>query len=252
MKTTKFGQHFLIDECIAEQQVCYAKITRDDVVLEVGPGRGMLTNVLAKYAKEVIAVEIDPVLYESLVKNVPQNVTLIYGDILQQGMDMFSKFNKVVSNLPYEISSPFTFWLFQHKFDRAVLMYQKEFAERMVATAGMPSYSRLSVGVFYHAYCRILQSVSRDSFDPKPQVDSCLVELIPRSFPPFRVEDEELFFQVTRILFNHRRKKIKNPIKDRFGIDESAVPYADERVETLSPQQIGVVSDTIARLLKIS
>jgi len=252
MKTTRLGQHFLIDISIAEQQVRYANITKDDVVLEVGPGRGMLTMVLSKYAKSVIAVEIDNSLYEFLKDHVPENVHLIQNDILRLKEEKIPRFAKVVSNLPYEISSPFTFWLFNHNFERAVLMYQKEFAERMIASAGTSSYSRLSVGVYYHAYCRIVQIVSKECFDPKPQVDSCLVELIPRTHPAFLVQNQKLFFQVTRLLFNHRRKKIKNPIKDRFGIDQCDIPFANERVETLTPEQIGKVSEAIEYQLKRS
>jgi len=218
MSKTKLGQHFLIDPHVAQRQIHYAQLSNDDVVLEVGPGKGVLTRLLADNAAQVVAVEKDKQLYQILNKTMPSNVTLIHHDILdidEYGSGIGS-FNKVVANLPYQISSPFTFWLLNKSFERAVLMYQKEFAQRMVAQAGSKTYSRLSVAMYYFAHCRIRETVSRHCFHPEPEVDSCIVELIPKTHPPFRVTDEKFFFELVKQLFNHRRKQIKTTIQQIY------------------------------------
>ncbi len=140
----KLGQNFLIDPNIAQLEVNYAEIKKDDVVFEVGPGKGILTNLLAKNVEKVIAVEIDKNLFESLKKTLPSNVTLIHSDVLKLDFENLPKFNKVISNLPYQISSPFTFKLLNYSFDLAVLVYQKEFAERIIAKPCSKKNSRIS------------------------------------------------------------------------------------------------------------
>ncbi len=242
---TKLGQNFLIDPNTATLEVNYADIKKDDVVLEVGPGKGILTKLLAKNAEKVIAVEIDKSLVETLKDTLPSNVTLIHNDVLKLDFEKLPRFNKVVSNLPYQISSPFTFKLLDYSFDLAVLVYQKEFAQRMVAKPGSKTYSRLSVNVYYKAECSLLRIVSKNVFYPIPKVDSAIVKLVPRKVPAFSVESEEFFKSFVTVLFSHRRKKIRNIIKYKYGFYLTDNLYNDKRVDSLTPEEIGLLSDIV-------
>jgi 16S rRNA (adenine1518-N6/adenine1519-N6)-dimethyltransferase len=241
----KLGQNFLIDHNIAQLEVNYADIKKDDVVLEVGPGKGILTNLLAKNVEKVIAVEIDKNLLESLKETLPSNVTLIHSDILKLDFENLPKFNKVVSNLPYQISSPITFKLLDYSFNLAILVYQKEFAERMIAKPGSKKYSRLSVNVYYKSECSLLRIISRNIFYPRPKIDSAIVKIVPRKTPSFFVENEEFFKNFVNVMFSHRRKKIKNIIKDNFGFNLNNKMYDDKRVDNLTPEEIGLLSDIV-------
>ncbi len=224
----RLSQHFLIDERIAERQIKYANLNENDIVLEIGAGNGILTKKIAKIAK-VIAIEIDRRFVEKLKKI--RNVEVINADILKIDLNEI-EFNKVISNLPYHISSPITFKLLEKKFELGILMYQKEFAERMVAKAGSKNYSRLSVMVYYKADCELLEYVPKEAFRPIPKVDSCIVKIVPIG-KRFNV-NEKLFEKVVRILFSHRRKKIKNALKHE-------VPYGDMRVEQIEPEKIAEI-----------
>jgi 16S rRNA (adenine1518-N6/adenine1519-N6)-dimethyltransferase len=239
----KLGQNFLVNKKTAEREVEYASINKNDIVLEIGPGKGILTELLAKKAKKVIAVEIDKNLFENLKEDLLGNVELINDDILKTDLGTLPKFNKIVSNLPFQISSPVTFKLLDYDFELAVLIYQKEFADRMVTKPGTKDYSRLSVSVYYKAYCEVLEAIPKSYFKPQPKVDSCMIKLSPRKAPPFKVKDEGFFFDLTKNLFNFRRKKIGTTIKDIYNIKNKGVPFIDKRVEELSPEQIGMLSD---------
>jgi 16S rRNA (adenine1518-N6/adenine1519-N6)-dimethyltransferase len=244
MVRPRLGQHFLIDVSVAQREVDYAGITKNDVILEIGPGKGIITCLLAEKAKQVIAIEIDTRLVEHLKTLLPDNVTLICADALSVDFHDLPRFTKIVSNLPFEISSPIMFKFLQSTFSVAVLIFQKDFAERLVASPGTKDYSRLTVGVSYKARCRILETVPRNCFSPQPKVDSSIVELIPNQKPRFTVEDEQLFFELTKHLFNHRRKKIRYTIKSIYGNIEQ-LPFLDQRVEELTPEQIGQLSDQL-------
>jgi 16S rRNA (adenine1518-N6/adenine1519-N6)-dimethyltransferase len=239
-----FGQHFLIDLSVANREVEYAKLTKEDVVLEIGPGKGVITCLLAEKAKQVIAIEIDQRLVNKLKPTLPENITLISGDALSVDFQMLPRFTKIVSNLPFEISSPITFKFLKFSFTTAILIYQKDFAKRLVALPGKKEYSRLTVGVTYKAHCQILEDISRRSFSPVPKVDSSIVELTPHKKPLFNVENEQFFFELTKQLFNHRRKKIRYMIKALYGNLEQ-LPYLDQRVEELTPEQIGDLSNVL-------
>ena len=244
----KLGQNFLIDHHVVEREVAYAQITKDDVVLEIGPGKGILTTELAEKARKVIAIEIDKQLVEHLHKVVPRNVELIHADALKIDFTTLPTFNKIVSNLPFQISSPITFKFLENRFGMAVLIYQKEFADRMVAKPGTKDYSRLSVSTYYRAKCELLEIVSKTLFYPQPKVDSCMIRLIPRSFPPFSVVNESFFFDLTNKLFNHRRKKIKTTLNKIYERLDKDLPYLDKRVEELAPEQIGELSNILVEL----
>jgi 16S rRNA (adenine1518-N6/adenine1519-N6)-dimethyltransferase len=240
----RLGQHFLIDVAVAQREVDYAGLTSQDVVLEIGPGKGIITRLLAQQAKQVVAIELDARLVQQLKIGLPENVLLIHGDAVEVDFSALPRFTKIVSNLPFQISSPITFKLLEYPFLKAILIYQKDFAERLVAVPGTKEFSRLTIGVYYRAYCSILEQVPRTCFSPAPQVDSSIVELIPREKPPFDVVNEKFFFELTKQLFNHRRKKIRHTITSLFG-DHEELPYLDQRVEMLTPEQLGELSNLL-------
>ena len=195
----------------------------------------------------MIAIEIDKNLCNYLRTFLPDNVILVNDDFLNVDLSRYPKFNKIVANLPFQISSPFTFKLLNYPFSKAILIYQKDFAERMTAEKGSKKYSRLSVGIYYKTHCRILEIVTKESFYPLPKVDSAIVELIPRKKPPFKVVNEKYFFDIVTKLFTHRRKKIKNIVYDKFE-HLKHIDYMNCRVEELSPKQIGELSDLLYKI----
>jgi 16S rRNA (adenine1518-N6/adenine1519-N6)-dimethyltransferase len=244
------GQHFLVDHTVIERQVKYAKIKKGERILEIGPGLGFLTDDLLKAGAEVVAIESDRKFCGYLREKFGDRLELIEGDATKV---VLPEFDKVVSNLPYQISSEITFRILEtRKFDIAILMYQKEFAERMVAGEISALYGRLSVMAAYRADCEILEIVNRRCFWPQPKVDSALVLM--KSRPPrFQPKDEKLFVDIVRVLFSHRRKKISNgmiALAGQLGISRDKMkelapemPYADDRVEMLSPEEIGEIAD---------
>lgn len=252
----RLGQHFLIDDRVIERQVALAELTGEDTVLEVGPGIGNLTEVILGTGASVVAVERDPQFCRFLKRRFGDRIRLIQADAVKA---FLPEFDKVVANLPYQISSPITFKLLDIGFERAVVMVQREFAERMVAVPGTRDYGRLSVGVYYRAECEISIKVSRGSFWPQPDVDSCVVTLRPRK-PPFEVFDERAFFDVTKAIFSHRRKKIMNalaadPIVKSLGpmitsASLQALPNAQRRAEELTPEEIGALADAFLELVE--
>lgn len=239
------GQNFLTDERVAQRHVDYADIQPGDRVLEVGPGLGILTNILIERSDDVTCIELDDTLAEFISERYGDRVTLIHGDAMKVD---FPEFDRFVSNLPYSISTPVIFKLLEYDFKKAVVMVQKEFADRMVAKVGTGDYSRLSVSMYYRANCRILEKVPASRFKPQPKVDSALVEIIPRP-SPFEVLDEKTFFKVAEVTFNHRRKKIGTSLKASGMIPKDAdIPFLDERVEALSPEEIGQLADAVFSL----
>jgi len=236
----KLGQNFLVDERVAARQIEYANLSKDDVVLEIGAGNGILTRKMAKIAK-VIAIEIDPRFIDALKKI--ENVEVIHADALKVDFNKLN-FNKVVSNLPYNISSPITFKLLSSKFELAILMYQKEFAARLVAKPNTKDYSRLTVMAYMKADFELLEEVPPQAFRPIPKVSSYIVKVTPVE-KRFDV-DEKLFERVTRALFMHRRKKIKNALM-LANLYVENLPYEDYRVEQLSPEQIAYITKFISK-----
>jgi len=252
--TKRLGQNFLLDDSVVRRSVGFADLSENDTVLEIGPGIGNLTEELLKTGAKVVAVEQDAEFCRFLGRRFGSRVQLVQADAVKA---FLPEFNKVVSNLPYQISSPITFKLLGLGFDVAVLMLQREFAERMIAKHGTPEYGRLSVGVYYRAKCEIMLNVPRHSFWPQPKVDSCVVKLVPRP-PPFRVADEEVFSRVTQAIFSHRRKKVSNSLKTDPAVKSmlkpshldylDALPYSSKRAEELAPEMIGELSDAFLKL----
>jgi 16S rRNA (adenine1518-N6/adenine1519-N6)-dimethyltransferase len=252
MKWYKKDQHFLMDDQVLERIIEYGNLTKTDTVLEIGAGYGNLTAKLAKRAGKVIAIEIDSELASS-IKRV-ENIEVLIRDALK---DDFPHFNKVISNLPYSISSPVTFKLLHHGFELGILMYQHEFAKRLVALPGSKDYGRLSIAVQYQARVDILEVVSRHAFSTPPKVDSAIVRVVPRP-PPYEVNDVSFFMKFITAAFSQRRKKLKNAILNNaamLGIEDSALEelpqdIIEQRAETLSPGELAKIADLLMSILR--
>ena len=249
-------QHFLVDEQILDKIVEAAHLGDEETVLEIGAGIGNLTILLADRARKVIAIELDLVLVEVLndrFKTV-ENVQVIQGDVLKVD---FPKFDKVVANLPYSISSEITFKLFKHRFELGILMYQYEFARRLVASPNSKDYSRLSVNTRYFADASIIMTIPPSAFSPPPEVRSAVVELVPRP-APFDVVDEDFFLRFVTAVFSQRRKKLKNSIlktSHLLGVNNlkqivEQLPEAllDKRPENLEPRELAEIANRIVSL----
>lgn len=239
----RWGQHFLIDERIARREVEYADVKKDDTVLEIGPGKGVLTRILAEKAKRVIAIEVEKKFVNYLTATLPSNVEIIHADILDVDLEKLG-FSKIVSNLPFEISSPITFKLLETSFSKAVLIYQKEFARRMVAKPGSRDYSRLSVMVYYKSVARILEIVPRTAFRPIPKVDGAMVEIIPRETPPFFIRDEDFFKNFLKIAFSNRRKTLGKILRMYYGVDLED-EFARRRIGEMEPEKIAKICNEV-------
>ena len=249
------GQNYLIDKNKRNQIIGFGDVDKNDVVLEIGTGIGTLTIELAKKAKKVIAIEQDEnickILTERLKDEKIDNVELINDDALKVD---FPKFNKIISNLPYQISSPSTFKFLEYDFDLAILMYQKEFADRMNGEVGSKNYSRLSAMLYFKCNVETLTNVSAESFIPKPKIDSTVVKLTPKEN---RISDADfkIYSNFTKALFQHRNKKIKNALIDSRHIinnidkkilkkrlnaieDDELNEYLSKRVVELTPEEI--------------
>lgn len=238
----KLGQHFLADRRVLARIGDYAALNDDDRVLEIGPGTGNLTEVLSARAGRVYAIEVDPALASDLEGRFP-NVVVTRGDALKAP---FPDYNKVVSNLPYQISSKITFRLLERPFDLAVLMYQREFAERMVASPGTKEYGRLTLNVSFRAQVEILEFVPRGAFRPMPEVESAIVRLRPRK--RMIPVDEKAFDDLTRGLFGHRRKKVKSSLT-AMGISSEAISKIDPDLLDKRPQELTL--EEVARIARI-
>ncbi len=257
-----WGQNFLIDKKILEEIVSTASLKGNDIVLEIGPGGGALTKELAKKAKQIVAIEIDPLLVNLLKEELEEypNVTIIQGDILK--FDLSSLLTdyqplttkiKVVANLPYYITSP----LFSHllkekeKIGFMVIMVQKEVGERILAQPGSKAYGLLTIFLNYHTEAEFIAHVPRRSFLPPPKVEGMVLKLKVLERPRIEVESEDLFFKITRIAFTKRRKMLVNALSMGLGLEkkkaESLLLMAEidpkRRPETLSLQEFGRLSD---------
>jgi len=241
----------MTDESFLHAMVSYASLTQDDVVLEIGAGFGALTRVLSPLCGKVIAVETDRRLVAALKVETANllNITVIEGDVLKATIPPF---NKVVSNPPFHISSPVLFWLLNRNFDRAVLTFQKEFAERLVAEVGSKDYSRLTVETYYRAEVELLDVVPKETFYPHPNVDARIVRLKPRKTAPFQLKNEETFHELVRMLFTQRNKKVRNAVRGflrKVGKEEEladSLLFHDKRVRELAPEDFGALANELA------
>ncbi len=238
------GQHILIDRRVLSRIVRYADLSEGDSVLEVGCGLGNLTSYLLRNASIVYGIEKDRRFVEVLKRKFSKEISegrfvLIEGDALRTDWPDFDKF---VSNIPYHISSELTFRLLRHSFKTAVVMYQREFAERLTAREGSKNYGRLSI--MARAFCRaeILEIVGPSAFRPKPNVESAIVKLIPE--PEIRVRDPEKLDLLVREAFSSRRKKFGKVLK-RLGIECSVGGLEDERPENIPPEVFARLSECL-------
>ncbi len=227
----RFGQNFLIDTHVLDKIICASGITKEDFVLEIGPGIGTMTQYLAEAAREVTAVEIDDALIPILKDTLKEwdNVAVIHGDILKTDIRRiaFEKNNgkpiKVVANLPYYITTPIIMGLFENQvpIDSITIMVQKEVAERMQVGPGTKDYGALSLAVQYYAKPEIVANVPPNCFMPRPKVGSAVIRLTRHEHPPVQVEDEKLMFRLIRASFNQRRKTLVNGLKNSQELDFS-------------------------------
>ncbi len=265
----KYGQNFLIDTSALEGIIEAAKVTKDDFVLEVGPGIGTLTQYLAYHARRVATVEIDqtvlPILEETLSDW--DNVEVIPGDILKTDINEIARREnnnepiRVVANLPYYITTPIILGLFESgaPLKSMTIMVQKEVADRMQAGPGSKIYGALSLVVQYYSKPEVNFIVHPNSFMPQPGVDSAVVTLTKYEEPPVKVDNEELFFDLIRASFNQRRKKLSNGVANfaKFSFTREQAEEALENIgiskgirgEKLSLQEFADLANELNRML---
>ena len=263
----KFGQNFLIDTHVLEKIIAAADVTKDDFVLEIGPGIGTMTQYLCEHARAVAAVEIDknliPILGDTL--GAYDNVEIINQDILKVDIKKLAEEKnggrpiKVVANLPYYITTPIIMGLFESHvpIDSITVMVQKEVADRMQVGPGTKDYGALSLAVQYYAAPEIVAIVPPNCFMPRPKVGSAVIRLTRHKEPPVQVEDEMLMFRIIRASFNQRRKTLANGLKNsgeltlskeviEESITELGVPVTI-RGEALSLAQFAELSNIILK-----
>ena len=265
----KFGQNFLINTGVLEDIIDAAEVTDEDMVLEIGPGIGTMTQYLCENARQVIAVEIDtnliPILKYTL--SAYDNVRIINDDILKVDINELAReYNngrpiKVVANLPYYITTPIIMGLFESHvpIESITVMVQKEVADRMQAGPGTKDYGALSLAVQYYSKPQIVVNVPPSCFMPQPKVGSTVISLRRHQQPVVQVEDEKLMFKVIRASFNQRRKTLANGLNNYGGInltkeqiqqsiEELGVPV-NIRGEALSLEQFACLSNIIGKKL---
>ncbi|MGQ9720215.1 MAG: 16S rRNA (adenine(1518)-N(6)/adenine(1519)-N(6))-dimethyltransferase RsmA [Candidatus Jordarchaeum sp.] len=252
----KKGQHFIVNSSLLKREIEYSELTPSDTVLEIGAGLGALTLALAEKAKRVFAIEKDQNLLSVLKDKFSSfnNIEIISGDALKLE---FPPVQKIVSNIPYSISSPLTFKILSSRYEKAILTYQLEFAERLIANPGSKNYGRITVGVYYKAEAKLLETIPRTAFYPPPKVESAIIMLKPKP-PPFEILNEEVFFEVVRFLFMHPNKKAKHGIKSyiknkknkyfKFTKMESFPEIFEKRVRNLTPEEIKEIANILIAL----
>ena len=261
----KFGQNFLIDTHVLDKIIRSAEITKDDMVLEIGPGIGTMTQYLACAARKVVAVEIDkaliPILEDTLSEY--ENVRIINDDVLKVDIAKLTEEEnggrpiKVVANLPYYITTPIIMGLFENHvpIKSITVMVQKEVADRMQVGPGTKDYGALSLAVQYYARPYIVANVPPNCFMPRPKVGSAVIRLEKYDRPPVQVDDEKLMFRIIRASFNQRRKTLANGLKNSAELDftkeeiEAAIEALGKGVsvrgETLTLEEFAQLSNIL-------
>lgn len=264
----KFGQNFLIDTHVLDKIIAAAEITKDDFVLEIGPGIGTMTQYLACAAREVAAVEIDkaliPILKDTLSDY--ENVSVINEDILKVDIKALADEKnggrpiKVVANLPYYITTPIIMGLFENHvpLESITVMVQKEVADRMQVGPGTKDYGALSLAVQYYAEPYIVANVPPNCFMPRPKVGSAVIRLKRHAKPPVEVQDEHLMFAIIRASFNQRRKTLANGLKnaEHLGLSKEEIAQAVEelgkgpsiRGEALTLEEFARLSNSVSNI----
>ena len=246
----KFGQNFLIDTHVLDKIISAAEITKDDLVVEIGPGIGTMTQYLACAAREVVAIEIDkmliPILQDTL--SAYDNVTIINEDVLKVDLNKLAEEKnggrpvKVVANLPYYITTPIIMGLFENQvpLHSITIMVQKEVADRMRMGPGTKDYGALSLAVQYYAEPYLVANVPQNCFMPRPKIGSAVIKLTVHEKPPVTVRDEKLMFKLIRASFNQRRKTLANGLNNspELHYSKEQIAEAIERLE-VSPSVRG-------------
>lgn len=257
----RFGQNFLIDGHVVEKIISSADITRNDIVLEIGPGIGTMTQYLAEAAGQVYAVEIDknlPIILEETLADY-NNVTVINDDILKVDIAKLTEGKpiKVVANLPYYITTPIIMGLFEKHIPATsiTVMVQKEVAQRMQAAPGSKDYGALSLAVQYYAAPYIVANVPPNCFMPRPNVGSAVIRLTCYDKPPVEVGNETMMFKLIRAAFNQRRKTLQNALNNSSELNVTKEQVVNAlralelsetvRGETLSLEQFAHLSDLL-------
>jgi len=260
----KFGQNFLIDPRVLEKIISAAEITKEDLVVEIGPGIGTMTQYLACAAREVVAIEIDKMLIPILQDTLSEydNVTIINDDVLKVDLNKLAEEKnggrpvKVVANLPYYITTPIVMGLFENHVPvhSITIMVQKEVADRMRMGPGTKDYGALSLAVQYYAEPYLVANVPQNCFMPRPKIGSAVIKLTVHENPPVTVQDEKLMFKLIRASFNQRRKTLANGLNNSTELHYSKeqVAQAIERLG-LSPSVRGeaLTLEQFARLADI-
>ncbi|MBU0630263.1 MAG: ribosomal RNA small subunit methyltransferase A [Candidatus Margulisbacteria bacterium] len=245
----RLGQHFLIDPQVVARIISAAELGKDDLVVEIGSGLGVVTAELGKAVYHLIAVEIDQELVsisKKILAPLP-NISFVPQDILKTDLaDLaLGRHYKVVGNLPYYITSPIVEKILtaSAKPELAVVMTQKEVAERMVAKPGTKNYGSFSIFCQFYAVVELCSLVSKSSFLPWPEVSSAIVKLVPYKTAKYPVKDEHLFFDIVHAAFQQRRKKMRNSLA-RFEVVNSPVDL-DRRPETVSIEEFAAITNAI-------
>ena len=240
----KFGQNFLIDTHVLDKIISAAEITKDDLVVEIGPGIGTMTQYLACAAREVVAIEIDKMLIPILQDTLSEydNVTVINEDVLKVDLNKLAEEKnggrpvKVVANLPYYITTPIIMGLFENHvpLHSITIMVQKEVADRMRMGPGTKDYGALSLAVQYYAEPYLVANVPPNCFMPRPNVGSAVIKLTVHENPPVVVRDEQLMFRLIRASFNQRRKTLANGLNNspELHYSKEQIAEAIERLGT--------------------
>lgn len=241
------GQHFLIDPQVVARIIKAAELSKDDLVIEIGSGLGVVTAELAEKVYQLIAIEIDKELVnisKEVLAGFP-NIDFVAQDILKTNLDKLSleRKHKIIGNLPYYITAPIVAKVLtaQNKAKVAVLMVQKEVAERMAAKPGTKKFGSFSVFTQYHAEIKLESLVSKSSFCPWPEVGSAIVTLRPYQTPKYQVKDEKLFFDLVHAAFQQRRKKLRNSLAD-FDLKEAPIDLS-RRPETVSVEEFAALAN---------
>jgi len=255
------GQIFLKSDRIAQRMVDALDIKRDENVLEIGAGKGIITKRLAPIAKRVYAVEIDERLIENLKEETREfgNVEIINEDILKLDLSSFDRV-KIIGNIPYSLTTPLLFKLFKSReiWEKMVLTLQKEFAERILSPPNTKRYGSITIAVRLYTEVQKLFSIPPPFFSPCPKVSSSSLLFIKREKPLVEVKDEDFFFRVVRASFTYRRKFLSNGLKSTFGLTPSQLSDIQKitgidlkrRAETLTVEEFGELANTISSIIQ--
>lgn len=262
------GQNFIADNRVIEEIIEGSHVGEDDLVIEIGPGIGVLTDAAAEVAARVVAIEIDDKLIPILEKTLAHrdNVRIIHSDVLKVDLNgvireeraagSFTGNVRIMGNLPYYITTPIVMGLLEQgvRADSITVMMQKEVADRIVSAPGSKSYGALSVAVQYYCDVTLVTNVSRNVFVPRPKVDSAVLRLTPRADKPVTLMDERIFFECVKAGFGQRRKTLLNSLAGAEGMDKTQVREVLEesgidpvrRAETLTIHEFADIANAIA------